>query len=297
MIDKNQRFTFTAMFPTLIVMKKNLGKKSKAYSTTKKKRPSVFRKIRPHVLFYGMFAVLFIFIVTGVFAAFPQIRPLQIPCANSISCVGDLSGTMSSDTQGVFNGKHVSSPKPDYFALTNQFNNVLGVQTGTGEKHIFVDLSGQRLYAYQGSAMVYNFPVSTGKWGLTPTGTFRIWIKLQATRMVGGSGPDYYNLPNVPWTMYFANASVGRGQGYSLHGAYWHNNFGHPMSHGCINIQPDNAKLLYDWADPPTAGYTTTTSDSNLGTIVTIYGTTPNADLVGTQFYNNNVSPNAGSAL
>lgn len=240
----------------------------------KKKKLSTFHKIRNHVLFFGFFASLFISIVTGLFALFPQIRP--VPCANTISCINDLSGKISTDTQGIFEGRQVTAPSAAYFAQANLLNPVLGDQTPGAAKHIFVDLSGQRLYAYDGNQMVYNFPVSTGKWHPTPTGTFRIWIKLQATRMVGGSGADYYNLPNVPWTMYFANDVYGRTDGYSLHGAYWHNNFGHPMSHGCVNIKPENAKLLYDWAEPATTGYTTYATNADPGTVVTIYGTTPN---------------------
>ena len=54
------------------------------------------------------------------------------------------------------------------------------------------------------------------------------------------TGPGY-DLPDVPWTMYFY-------QDYGIHGTYWHHNFGHPMSHGCVNMQTDDAKWLYDWA-------------------------------------------------
>ena len=62
--------------------------------------------------------------------------------------------------------------------------------------------------------------------------------------MAGGSGADAYDLPNVPYVMYFY-------QDYGLHGAYWHNNFGHPMSHGCVNERIVDAKALYEWADGP----------------------------------------------
>ncbi|HSW89153.1 MAG TPA: L,D-transpeptidase [Candidatus Saccharimonadales bacterium] len=253
-------------------MKKKVVKKS-LRKVSKTKKFSVIHRIRRHILIFSSFSVVFIFLITGLFALFPQLRSGF--CANSISCINDLSGEITNDTQGIFDGKKVTAPKTDYFALANKFTRVLGDQTPGSSKHIFVDLSGQRLYAYDGNQIIYNFPVSTGKWHPTPTGTFRIWIKLQATRMVGGSGADYYNLPNVPWTMYFANASIGRSEGYSLHGAYWHNNFGHPMSHGCVNIQPDNAKLLYDWAEPATTGYTTYSTDADPGTLVTIYGKTP----------------------
>lgn len=215
-------------------------------------------------------------------------------CANSVSCIKDLSGKISESTSGVFMGQRVQAPDQEYFAEAAVTPKVLGA--ATGPKHIYVDLTKQHLYAYQGNTLIYNFPVSTGKWNLTPTGTFYIWIKLQATRMTGGEGADYYDLPNVPWTMFFYNAQMGKGEGFSLHGAYWHNNFGHPMSHGCVNIAPANAKLLYDWADPVTTGYTTYATTDDPGTPVTIYGVTPNEDLAGSPYYNNNISPNEGTA-
>jgi len=203
----------------------------------------------------------------------------SLPCANSVSCINDLTGKISNRTTGVFMGQKVQAPDAAYFALNEKeiaANTVLGSATDSGEaKHIFVDLSTQHLYAFQGNDLIYNFLVSTGRWGPTPTGNFRIWIKLQATRMAGGEEAAAYDLPNVPWTMFFANDQVPRSAGFSLHGAYWHNNFGHPMSHGCVNIRPDQAKLLFDWANPPTNGYTTYPSDTNPGTLITIYGTPP----------------------
>ena len=62
--------------------------------------------------------------------------------------------------------------------------------------------------------------------------------------MKGGSYAtgDYYFLPKVPYVMYFIDG------GYALHGTYWHHNFGHPMSHGCVNLPTDQSKLLFDWA-------------------------------------------------
>ncbi len=86
--------------------------------------------------------------------------------------------------------------------------------------------------------------IASGKWDPTPVGNFHIWEKLVSTTMAGGSGADAYNLPNVPYVMYFY-------QDYGLHGAYWHNNFGHPMSHGCVNERIVDAKALYEWADGP----------------------------------------------
>ena len=110
-------------------------------------------------------------------------------------------------------------------------------QSNSG-KWIGVNLSTQTVTAYSGRTALRSFRVSTGTWR-TPTvvGTFRIYVKYVATRM---SGPGY-NLPNVPYTMYFY-------RGYALHGTYWHNNFGTPMSHGCVNLATPDAQWLYNWA-------------------------------------------------
>lgn len=108
----------------------------------------------------------------------------------------------------------------------------------SNERWFDLDLSSQRLYAYQGNKLVNSFVVSTGTW-LTPTvtGKYRIYVKYRYTDM---AGPGYY-LPDVPFTMYFYN-------GYGIHGTYWHNNFGTPMSHGCVNMRTSDARWAYNWA-------------------------------------------------
>jgi lipoprotein-anchoring transpeptidase ErfK/SrfK len=101
-----------------------------------------------------------------------------------------------------------------------------------------VDLSQQRVYAYEGDTVVNAFVVSTGTWQHpTVTGSYKVWIKLRSTTM---AGPGYY-LTNVPFVMYFY-------KGYGLHGTYWHNNFGTPMSHGCVNLTIPDAEWIYNWA-------------------------------------------------
>jgi lipoprotein-anchoring transpeptidase ErfK/SrfK len=103
---------------------------------------------------------------------------------------------------------------------------------------IDVDLSAQQVTAYDGDQPVQTFTVSTGtRFHPTVTGQFLIYVKYRATPM---AGPGYY-LPGVPFTMYFY-------QGYALHGTYWHDNFGTPMSHGCINLRTPDAEWLYDFA-------------------------------------------------
>lgn len=155
----------------------------------------------------------------------------------------------------------------------------LGYKTPANNKRIEVDLTNQRVYAYEGDNLIYNFLVSTGKWGRTPTGEFRIWIKLRYALMTGGSTAlgTYYYLPNIPYTMYYYNNEVSMGQGYSLHGTYWHDNFGHPMSHGCINMRTEDVEKLYYWATPylneETWGIRSSTD--NPGTLVKVYGIAP----------------------
>lgn len=107
-----------------------------------------------------------------------------------------------------------------------------------GRRWIEVDLSDQRLVAWQGDVPVLQTLVSTGRPD-TPTvrGTFPIRVKLDSQRM---RGPDY-DLPGVPWVMYFY-------RGYAIHGTYWHTNFGQTMSHGCVNMTIEEAQALYEWA-------------------------------------------------
>jgi lipoprotein-anchoring transpeptidase ErfK/SrfK len=111
-----------------------------------------------------------------------------------------------------------------------------------GVRWIDVDLTNQMVYAYEGDTAVNSFVVSTGTW-MTPTvtGKYKIYVKYRKTSM---SGPGYY-LPDVPYTMYFY-------KGYGLHGTYWHNNFGTPMSHGCVNLSIPDAEWLYNWASEGT---------------------------------------------
>lgn len=196
-------------------------------------------------------------------------------CANSISCLGDLSGKYDSTKKvGEFMGRKIDVP---YEQIAYQPTaNVLG--DTNSPKRILVDLSSQRLYAYEGNKLVYSFLISSGKWKPTPTGTFEIWIKLRYTRMTGGDPAigTYYDLPNVPFVMFFYNNEIPKSMGYSLHGTYWHNNFGHPMSHGCVNMRISDVEKLYYWADPPTTGSVTYSTKDNPGTKITIYGVTPN---------------------
>jgi lipoprotein-anchoring transpeptidase ErfK/SrfK len=120
-----------------------------------------------------------------------------------------------------------------------------------GEKWVDVNLTTQTLVAFEGDKPVYATLVSTGRRSPekekdhpTPTGTFRIREKHIAATMDGdGAADGPYSIEDVPWIMYF-NGS------YALHGAFWHANFGHVQSHGCVNLSPGDAKAMFNWTEP-----------------------------------------------
>lgn len=150
----------------------------------------------------------------------------------------------------MFDGQVIDYPKTSLAAIFNnpveENTSVLGTTNSAGqEKWIEVNLEEQHLYAHEGDKVVMDFPISSGRWFPTPTGTFNIWYKTRYQSMVGGNPAlgTYYNLPNVPNNMFFYS-------GFALHGAYWHNNFGHPMSHGCVNEPLADAAKIFEWAGP-----------------------------------------------
>ena len=104
-------------------------------------------------------------------------------------------------------------------------------------KWIEVNLSRQQLVAWQNGKVVLTSAISSGvRQHPTRPGTFRIYAKYASTRMTGQG----YDLPNVPYTMYYSG-------NFAQHGTYWHSNFGHPMSHGCVNLPTGKAAWLFRW--------------------------------------------------
>jgi lipoprotein-anchoring transpeptidase ErfK/SrfK len=115
------------------------------------------------------------------------------------------------------------------------------------ERWIDIDLGSQTLVAYDGDRAVWAALVSTGQ-GVysTPTGVFRMYAKREKQTMSnrGHPGLPPYYFEDVPWVQFF-------NQNIALHGAYWHRRFGQPVSHGCVNLAPDDAKWLYDFTRLP----------------------------------------------
>ena len=123
------------------------------------------------------------------------------------------------------------------------------------DKSIIVDLASQMLTAYEGEKLVFSQRCSSGAEGTeTPKGEFRTYHKGPAVHMTnqGDAIENIYNLPGVPWCSFFTGA------GHALHGTYWHNDYGRPRSHGCVNLPSEAAKFLYRWTlptVPPDAEY------------------------------------------
>lgn len=108
----------------------------------------------------------------------------------------------------------------------------------SAERWIEINISTQRLTAWEGGVPIYAVIVSTGTdEHPTPTGNFAIQSKHRSARMRG----EDYDVPDVPFTMYYSGS-------YAIHGAYWHHRFGTPVSHGCTNVAVDHAEWLFHWA-------------------------------------------------
>ncbi|HEY5952327.1 MAG TPA: L,D-transpeptidase [Kofleriaceae bacterium] len=124
------------------------------------------------------------------------------------------------------------------------------------ERWIDVDLDKQILVAFEGQLPVYATLISTGiKDTPTQTGLYRIWLKESEADMKNLKSEDPYSVATVPWTQFFYPEDD-----LALHTAYWHDGFGKPRSHGCVNLAPRDARWLYYWSDPQMPpGWTMTT--------------------------------------
>lgn len=165
-----------------------------------------------------------------------------VPGQRLIIPLGDTTQQTTTSAQDFEISESSVAPAQSYHVHSELPNGV----TGSREKWIDVDLSEQRVVAYVGLEAIETFIVSTGLPG-TPTvqGEFRIWAKTPLQDMYGGNraAGDYYYLEDVPWVQYFF-------EDYAFHGANWHNNFGQPMSRGCVNMRVEDAQWLFEWASP-----------------------------------------------
>ncbi|MDP1721832.1 MAG: L,D-transpeptidase [Candidatus Gottesmanbacteria bacterium] len=216
------------------MIKKTKRKSAKRTSPAKRNKTARYR-LALYTLTMAISAMIYI----GSQAVFTPAPP----CANSKTCTSDLSEKIENGAFGLFAGRKIAAPDIN-LALDITRPRVLGTSDPLGEKRIYIDLSTQILYAYEGTSQIFQTFVSTGRWNWTPVGNFRIWHKVRSTRMSGGQGASAYDLPNVPFAMFFYGD-------FGMHGAYWHNNFGHTMSHGCVNMRQIDAETIFNWSNGP----------------------------------------------
>ncbi len=131
------------------------------------------------------------------------------------------------------------------------------INPGAADKRVVIDVIHQTLACYEGGREVYFCRVSTGakfdmygnvvdKWS-TPVGEHRVARKYISLQMSGGTTGAGYDLPGIGWTSIFATGGV------AIHSTFWHNNYGDPMSHGCVNTLPEDSHWIFRWTEPTVA--------------------------------------------
>ncbi|MCC6553311.1 MAG: L,D-transpeptidase [Polyangiaceae bacterium] len=144
----------------------------------------------------------------------------------------------------------------------------------SGQKWIDISIKRQLLVAYEGTRPAFATLVSTGRGGMgdpskthaTIRGTFRIRAKHVSTTMDGDDeATEAFDLRDVPYTQFFH-------EGYALHGAYWHDDFGKTRSHGCVNLAPADAAWLFDWTEPSVPPEWHGAVHGDGGTLVYVHG-------------------------
>jgi len=141
-----------------------------------------------------------------------------------------------------------------------------------GERWIDVRVGSQTLVAFDGTKPVYATLVSTGEAGLqdpettksTVVGDFRIYAKNITTTMSSEAVGEEFELKDIPYVQYFR-------EGYALHAAYWHDDFGTPRSHGCVNLSPDDARWLFWWTSPAVPAGWHGVRTAKGGTVVSVH--------------------------
>jgi lipoprotein-anchoring transpeptidase ErfK/SrfK len=146
------------------------------------------------------------------------------------------------------------------------------------DKKLVVNLKEQRVHAFEKDREVFTSRAATGAvfkdMGdegnfATPPGTYFVYRKTPTQHMYGGAAgdSDYFDLPGIPWVSYFVNTGI------AFHGTYWHNDYGVPRSHGCVNVPSPNSKWIWRWSMPPNdliERYSQTKTPSGGTTVVVI---------------------------
>ena len=137
----------------------------------------------------------------------------------------------------------------DMRLVPNEELTLLSPEVPDAEKKIIVDLTTQMVTAFEGETLVFSQRCASGVKGTdTPKGEFRTYHKGPSVHMTNeGDAVEeetVYSLPGVPWCSFFTS------QGNAFHGTWWHNDYGRPRSHGCVNLPSESSKFLYRWSQP-----------------------------------------------
>lgn len=183
-----------------------------------------------------------------------------------VRIVEDVGRGLLRTAEGVVRARDVIRPTPAS----------VPAEIAGDERWIDVDLTTQTLVVYEGERPTFATLVSTGRAAPgheTPVGVHRIWVKLAEDTMDDLDRTDLasnYAIEAVPWVQYFA-------EGVGLHAAFWHDDFGRPRSHGCVNLSPRDARRLFELTTPelPPGWDAILTTEAQLGTVVRVRGRTP----------------------
>jgi hypothetical protein len=161
-------------------------------------------------------------------------------------------------------------PSHDLRLVPDDELSTLSPEVPDDQKRIVVDLSTQLVTAFEGEKLVFSQRCASGVRGTeTPKGEFRTYHKGPSIHMTNEGDAveqdNIYSLPGVPWCSFFTGA------GNAFHGAYWHNDYGQPRSHGCVNLPSESAKFLYRWSKPNVPADTDYIHLPGEGTIVQIF--------------------------
>lgn len=172
--------------------------------------------------------------------------------------VDDVRTTSDGKVQYRLNEKY-GNPGDIFWAAAEAFRPLTGdeltpISPDIAEKRIDVSVANQTLSAFEGTREVYFCRISSGakydadgnavdKWA-TPPGPHPIWRKLLSIHMAGGTTGNGWDTLGIAWTSLFS------GEGVAIHSTFWHNNYGMPVSHGCVNASPEDSKWIWRWTTP-----------------------------------------------
>lgn len=161
-------------------------------------------------------------------------------------------------------------PSHDMRLVPDEELSILSPEVPNDQKKIIVDLTTQLVTAFEGEKLVFSQRCASGVRGTeTPKGEFRTYHKGPSIHMTNEGDAveqeSIYSLPGVPWCSFFTGA------GNAFHGAYWHNDYGQPRSHGCVNLPSEAAKFLYRWSMPNVPADTEYIHLPGEGTLVQIF--------------------------